>query len=123
MFEISVEISFTANHFLRLPGGKVEAPHQHDWRLRVKLAAAELDEYGLIMDFYQLKRLLRQVVRPLGGLDAVNQLDYFRELNASTENLARYLYEQIIPLLPAPIRLRKVTLWETADCSASFSIS
>ena len=43
MFEVTVEDTFAAGHFLRNYKGKCENPHGHNYKIRVTLAGAELD--------------------------------------------------------------------------------
>ena len=50
MFEIYVEHTFAAAHFLRNYHGKCENLHGHDYRVQVGMSG-ELDENGLLHDF------------------------------------------------------------------------
>jgi len=51
MFEVTVEDTFSAGHYLRNYRGKCEKPHGHNYRVRVTLSGAELDKAGLLLDF------------------------------------------------------------------------
>ncbi|MGA7079010.1 MAG: 6-carboxytetrahydropterin synthase, partial [Terriglobales bacterium] len=62
MYEVTVEDTFAAGHYLRNYKGKCENPHGHNYKVRVTLAGATLDEAGLLLDFKLLKHVLRPIV-------------------------------------------------------------
>ncbi len=53
MHEITVSRQFTAAHALRLADGTREPVHEHDWDVRVTVAADELD--AIIARLQELK--------------------------------------------------------------------
>ena len=123
MFEISVEESFSAGHALRGYRGKCENPHGHNYRVRITMQGPQLDSIGLLYDFTNIKRMLREVI---GALDHqfLNDLAPFATVNPSAENLARYFHDQTIRQIePAPNgpRIKQITVWETDECSATYT--
>jgi 6-pyruvoyltetrahydropterin/6-carboxytetrahydropterin synthase len=123
MFEITVEETFSSGHALRGYRGKCENPHGHNYRVRVSLAGAKLNEIGLLYDFKDLKAALRKETDRLDH-QYLNDLDPFRELNPSAENLAKHLYDYIREQLrhePNGISVRAVTVFETDTTSAVYS--
>ena len=119
MYRISTEICFEAAHWLEL-GGQREARHDHAWRVRVQVEAEELDEGGLVMDFHELRGLLADAVEPLAEAGCLNDVGDLTGGNPSTELVARYVYDRLAGQLPRGRRLREVTVWETADCEATY---
>jgi 6-pyruvoyltetrahydropterin/6-carboxytetrahydropterin synthase len=123
MFEITVEDSFAAGHYLRNYRGKCENPHGHNYKLRVTLAGDELDRAGLLLDFKDLKDVIRAAVDRLDH-KMINDLEPFTVLNPSAENLARYFYEQTSQRLRAlsngRVRVKDVTVWETETTTATY---
>jgi 6-pyruvoyltetrahydropterin/6-carboxytetrahydropterin synthase len=122
MFQVSVEETFSAGHALRGYRGKCENVHGHNYRVRITLEGPELDNIGLLVDFTQLKQILRGVI---GGLDHqfINDLEPFRLTNPSAENLAKYFYDQVtsqLQHLPPGARVRDVILWETDTSRAQY---
>jgi 6-pyruvoyltetrahydropterin/6-carboxytetrahydropterin synthase len=122
MFQISVEETFSAGHALRGYKGKCENPHGHNYRVRVTIEGPELDSIGLLVDFTQVKQVLRGII---GALDHqfMNDLEPFRTVNPSAENLAKYFYEETlrgVNGLPAGARINEITVWETDTASAQF---
>jgi 6-pyruvoyltetrahydropterin/6-carboxytetrahydropterin synthase len=122
MCQVSVEETFSAGHALRGYRGKCENPHGHNYRVRVTLEGPQLDSIGLLCDFTQLKQVMREII---GGLDHqfMNDLEPFRTVNPSAENMAKYFYEQIskqLKDLPAGARVTDTIVWETDTTSAQY---
>jgi 6-pyruvoyltetrahydropterin/6-carboxytetrahydropterin synthase len=122
MFQVSVEETFSAGHALRGYRGKCENVHGHNYRVRVTLAGPQLDSIGLLCDFTELKRVLRDII---GGLDHqfINDLEPFRTVNPSAENMAKYFYDEVtrhLAGLPAGARVTDTIVWETDTASAQY---
>jgi 6-pyruvoyltetrahydropterin/6-carboxytetrahydropterin synthase len=122
MFEVSVEETFSSGHALRGYKGKCENVHGHNYRVRITLSGAQLDSIGLLVDFTELKRVLRGII---GVLDHqfLNDLDPFKTVNPSAENLAKYFYDEMdrqLTGLPVGAGITEVTVWETDTASAQY---
>ncbi|MGB2622104.1 MAG: 6-carboxytetrahydropterin synthase QueD [Candidatus Acidiferrum sp.] len=122
MFQVSVEETFSAGHALRGYKGKCENVHGHNYRVRVTLEGPQLDAIGLLVDFTRLKQVIREV---MGRLDHqfVNDLEPFRSVNPSAENMAKYFYEEVkrgLTDLPPGARITDVVLWETDTSRAQY---
>ena len=50
----------------------------------------------------------------------MSRIDYFRDNGESAEIVAKYLFEQLKPFLPAQVTLQRVTVVEEPGCWASF---
>lgn len=124
MYEVTVEDSFAAGHYLRNYKGKCENPHGHNYKVRVTLHGAELDKAGLLLDFKDLKDVMRHVIERLDH-QMLNEIEPFTALNPSAENLARYFYEQastrLKTLTQGRVAVRDVTIWETDSTTARYS--
>lgn len=123
MFEITVEESFAAGHYLREYKGKCENPHGHNYKVRVTLAGSELDKAGLLVDFKDLKDLMKPVIERLDH-QMMNDLTPFKTVNPSAENLARHFYEETAAKLKSVtngrVRVKEVTVWETDATTATY---
>jgi 6-pyruvoyltetrahydropterin/6-carboxytetrahydropterin synthase len=53
------DFKFSAAHFTLFAGGDAELLHGHNYRVKVELAGAGLDEEGLLVDLESFKKLLR----------------------------------------------------------------
>jgi len=124
MFEVTVEDSFAAGHYLRNYRGKCENPHGHNYKVRVTLAGEELDNAGLLLDFKDLRDVMRPVIDRLDH-QMINDLEPFTERNPSAENLARYFFDEAnIRLKKATngrVRVKDVTVFETDTTTAKYS--
>jgi 6-pyruvoyltetrahydropterin/6-carboxytetrahydropterin synthase len=119
MFEVSVEETFAAGHALRNYHGKCENVHGHNYRVQVTVEGSELDEIGLLVDFAEVKKLIRGVVARLDHR-FLNELAPFDAINPSAENLARYFYDEVSSGLTAGPHLREVRIWETDITCATY---
>ncbi|MEK7408601.1 MAG: 6-carboxytetrahydropterin synthase QueD [Acidobacteriota bacterium] len=122
MFELSVEESFAAGHALRGYRGKCENVHGHNYKVEVTLEGERLDAAGLLVDFVELKRLLRELIEPLDHR-FLNDVPPFDECNPTAENMARYFYEEVAKGLARrepPVRVARVKIWETDTTTASY---
>ena len=122
MFEVRVEETFSSGHALRGYQGKCENVHGHNYRVRVTLAGPELNEIGLLVDFTDLKRVVRGIIAEIDH-QFLNDLEPFRTVNPSAENLAKYFYHQTrhgLNDLPQGAAITEVIVWETDTSSAIY---
>lgn len=124
MFEVTVEHSFSAGHSLREYKGKCENVHGHNYRIQVTVEGEQLNRIGLLVDFVDLKRAVRQVCEVLDH-QFINDLEPFTTVNPSAENIAKYLYDEISAVYDSgqfgpPVRLAQVKVWETDTSIAVF---
>ena len=135
MYLVRIEVSFDSGHRLLDYDGKCAFPHGHTYRAEVFLEGASLDRLGLVSDFTELKRHIKdwiddnwdhafllnskdtELVTALTPLTK-SRLYIFREENPSCEVIARELYQKVIELcevIPA-----KVRVWESLNQYAEF---
>jgi len=123
MFEVSVEETFAAGHALRGYRGKCENVHGHNYRVRVAIEGEQLDPAGLLVDFVELKRVLRAIIERLDHT-FLNDVPPFDKLNPSAENMARYFHEEMAQGLAGgnTIRVAEVKIWETDTATATYRL-
>ncbi|HEV3042039.1 MAG TPA: 6-carboxytetrahydropterin synthase QueD [Candidatus Angelobacter sp.] len=124
MYEVTVEDSFAAGHYLRNYKGKCENPHGHNYKVRVTLRGAELDRAGLLLDFRDLKEVMKHVIDRLDH-QMLNDIEPFTQLNPSAENIAKYFYDEATSRLrlvtDGRVCVGDVTIWETDATTARYS--
>ena len=124
MYEVTVEDSFAAGHYLRDYKGKCENPHGHNYKVRVTLTGAALDKAGLLLDFKDLKEVMKHVIDRLDH-QMLNDIDPFTTMNPSAENLAKYFYDQagakLKSLTQGRVDVKDVTIFETETTTARYS--
>jgi 6-pyruvoyltetrahydropterin/6-carboxytetrahydropterin synthase len=119
MYELTVEDHFAAAHNLRGYHGECEHLHGHNWRVVVRLAARDLDDLGMVMDFREVKGLLGGILEELDH-KYLNDVPPFDSKNPTTENLCRYVATRLGEGLPDKVSVQCVSCWESEKCSASF---
>lgn len=120
MFTITVETHFWAQHRLVLADDSTEPLHGHNWAVTAEVGAEKLDENNLVMDFRRLKDAVENISAELSG-KSLNEIEYFRQNGCSAENVAKFFYEKLRPLMPENVLLTGVSVTEQAGCSAKFT--
>lgn len=121
MYELKVISHLAAAHRLKEIGGRCEKLHGHNWKIEVYVSGPHLDSNGLLIDFQLVKKAVAKVI---DGLDHtfLNELALFKDLNPSSENIARVIYEQVVPAVNTDrVRISKVTAWESDTACATYS--
>lgn len=119
MYELVFQTHFAAAHNLRGYQGSCERLHGHNWKVDVVLRAGKLDQLGMVIDFRDIKSAANGL---LDSLDHryLNELDPFHEANPTTENVAKWIFDELGKIIPAHIKIHKVTAWESDDCGAAY---
>jgi len=122
MYELFIKTHFSAAHHLRNYQGKCANQHGHNWQVEVYCACSELDAVGMGIDFVVLKAEVNSLIDTLDHTD-LNDIDYFKEHNPTSENLAKFLFDRLSAKLnDNRVRISKVTVFETETCGASYSV-
>ncbi|HPN72605.1 MAG TPA: 6-carboxytetrahydropterin synthase QueD [Candidatus Omnitrophota bacterium] len=119
MYTVSVESRFSSAHNLRGYKGKCEDLHGHNWKVRLTVFSAELDHLGMVCDFTVLKDVLKKAIESLDH-KYLNEAEYFKSVNPTSENIARYVFEEVSRIKPE-LNVKKVKVWETETSSATYS--
>lgn len=120
MYELVVESKFAAAHQLRNYNGRCENLHGHNWRVTAHVSAEKLNEIGLAIDFADLKRILREQLDQLEHV-FLNEIFPFTEINPSSENIARWLYNNLSKKINnGNVMVSMITVWESDTASASY---
>jgi len=119
MYRLSVQEWFSSAHQLKGYRGKCEAVHGHNWKVEVEVEGERLNDIGLLIDFSELKRIVREIIGPMDHV-LLNEVDAFMPQNPSSENIARYIYKELATRLPAGVRPRSVTVWESEKARATY---
>jgi 6-pyruvoyltetrahydropterin/6-carboxytetrahydropterin synthase len=121
MFEIYRERIFAASHQLREYNGKCERLHGHNWRVRVHLTGKTLDKSGMLLDFHELDRIMEKVISRFDHRH-LNDVTPFTQINPSSENLSKVIFEEVSALLPAQrdIKVKYCDVWETDQSRARY---
>ena len=78
--------------------------------------SGEVDELtGMIIDIVKLDEIIGEVIEELDHKRLDIEIEYFTSIRASGENIAKYLWDKIVVLIPKPAYLYHVRLWETSE--------
>ena len=118
-YELRVQSEFSAAHHLRDHEGKCERLHGHNWRVDLYLTGQRLGPQGMLLDFTDAKRILREVLDPFDH-QYLNEVAPFDRLNPSSENITRVVAEAVAKQLPPNVHVAAVTAWESDRCAATY---
>ncbi len=120
MYEISVMMDFSAAHNLRGYKGKCENLHGHNWQVEALFGTEDLNATAMVMDFKDARKMLKQVLKYFDH-NYINKTDYFRKVNPTSENIARFIFEQLARKVKKhKCRVLKVNVWETSGSRAAY---
>ena len=124
MYEVTVEDTFSAGHFLRNYKGKCENPHGHNYKVRVTLAGEGAGPRRPAAGFQGPEGSDEAVIEHLDH-QMINDLEPFNVLNPSAENLAKYFYDETNKHLKGEtsgrVLSKDVTILETDTTTATYS--
>ncbi len=120
MYELKVISHFAAAHQLKESKGPCEDLHGHNWKIEVCVISETLDDVGLAIDFGVLKRHVNGVVATLDH-KFLNDLEAFKHQNPSSENIARFIADQLaLSLNDQEVKISRVTAWESETACATY---
>lgn len=99
MYTISVQAHYDSAHLLRDYVGKCARLHGHRYVVQVVLQAPEVGKSGMVFDFGDLKRHLRELTERFDHHN-LNDLPPFTEIESTAENQARYFFDELTRRLP-----------------------
>ncbi len=121
MYTLMVETKFAAAHQLRGYKGKCENLHGHTWKVQVSVIAQKLNDIDIAMDFTDLKRITNEIIAPLDHT-CINSLPPFTDINPSSENLSRWIFESLKgKLYGYDVTVKSVTVWESETAAATYT--
>ncbi len=102
--------------------GKCTNPHGHghNYVLEVTAAGPVDPVTGMVINVVDLKRIVGVVLEGFDHKHLNADTPYFATTQPTTENIVQVLWHLIAPQLPAPVRLHRLRLHETATIFADF---
>jgi len=127
--KIAKEFKWEMGHRLPEHFGLCKNVHGHSYRMIVEFEG-DLDEQGMIIDFYDVEKIISPIIEKLDHAFMVNENDedaikFLEKLNSkkvvvdfesTVENISKYLLNEITKSkLPSNIRVIRVRVFETSD--------
>ncbi len=119
MYELVVEKTIAAAHFLRSYSGPCERLHGHNYRVVVYVRGTVLDDAGMLEDFGEIKAAMNAVLARFDHYN-LNDLAEFADLSPSAENIARVVAEGLSRHGWKRGRVHRVEVWETPTQGATY---
>ena len=122
MYRLTILTGFAAAHNLINYQGDCENLHGHNWKVEVTIVAEELDEAGLAIDFKVLKKESKAVLEQLDH-KYVNEHPFFLNISPSSENMARFLFEELSARLNKNgVTVQRIAVWESDNACAEYYV-
>ena len=119
-FEVYIKEHFSAAHSLMGYKGDCARIHGHNWMVEVFVRCTELNEIGIGVDFRDINEGLNDVLESLDHC-YLNELPPFQKVNPSSENIAKYLYQELAKKLNSDdVKVSKVKVSETPEAGALY---
>jgi 6-pyruvoyltetrahydropterin/6-carboxytetrahydropterin synthase len=120
-FVLKTLLDFASAHSLRAYPGDCAKLHGHNWKIEVQVMGTQLNEIGMVIDFKEIKRHAKEVVKELDHT-FLNDHPYFHETNPTAENIAVYLYRAIAARITSPeVKMHSITVWENDRNCVTYS--
>ena len=119
-YRLTIKDGFAAAHRLAGSGGKCESLHGHNFGVTLEVAGDRLDETGMLMDFGDLKKILKTVLAQLDHSD-LNEHPEFSRSSPSSENIARFIWGKVNEAIDLDtVTVVSVTVKESETASAKY---
>jgi 6-pyruvoyltetrahydropterin/6-carboxytetrahydropterin synthase len=120
MYELTIKTSFSAAHSLRDYDGPCSNIHGHNWAVEVLLTGNDLQPNGILVDFKDVKKATADVLSRLDHAN-LNEIAPFDRLNPTSENLARWIFEEVGKRINKDgLRVSRVNVSEAETSCASY---
>lgn len=122
MYKLNVTGTFASAHKLNGYDGLCKNLHGHNWKVRLCVMCDLLDEIGMAMDFGILKQHLNELLTELDH-QYLNDLPAFKEINPTSENIARYIFESMGKRLSmCSCEVVEIEVWESDKASVIYGL-
>ena len=121
MFVLKIVTDFASAHSLRNYHGDCARLHGHNWQVEVSVCSNVLDDNGIAIDFREIKKQTKLVIKRLDH-QYLNEIKPFDVLNPTTENIAKYFFDEVGLLINnEDIKVKEVLIWETPRSAVTYS--
>lgn len=88
--------------------------HGHNYVVEVTVKGHVDSATGMVMNITDLKKIIEKaVMKPLDHKNIDLDVDYFKDVVSTTENVAVFIWNGIVKELPDNVKLDQVKIWET----------
>lgn len=120
-FVLKTLLDFASAHSLRGYPGDCAKLHGHNWKIEVQIAGTQLNEIGMVIDFKEIKRHAKEVIKSLDH-SFLNDHPHFQNINPTAENIAVYLFKEIQSRITTDlVTIHSITVWENDRNCVTYS--
>ncbi len=119
MYEVRVEVAFSASHQVALYEGGLEPLHGHDWTAEAVFRAKQLDRIDVVIDFVYVRDTLTSITRQLHHTH-LNDAPLLAGKSPTAENVARCVHDALLKELGDDTPLAGVWVKEAPGCVAGY---
>ena len=119
MYILKVRNHFDAAHFLRGYQGPCANTHGHSFKYEVDILGNELDSIGMLADFTEVKKKLKEIVESKLDHALLNDVEPFDKINPTAENLSKVIYTLL--KYRTDFNIISVAVWESDDCGVVYT--
>ena len=113
---MKIATHFSSAHHLEKYPGNCSRLHGHNWKIILIFQINQLDELGMGYDFKELKNKVETVMKYYDH-QYLNELDEFKEVNPTAENIAESIFIKINQLKLENIEIYEVEVFESEKYS------
>ncbi|MCL5019928.1 MAG: 6-carboxytetrahydropterin synthase QueD [Patescibacteria group bacterium] len=131
MYKVTKKINFSYGHRLLNYTGKCKYLHGHNGELEIDIASDTLDERGMVMDFSDVKKIVKEWIDNnidhkmllryddplLEYLKEKGEPIFIMETNPTAENIAKLIFDFMVS---QGLPVHEVRLWETETSFATY---
>jgi len=139
-YTLETEMTFDAAHRLSDYQGKCKRIHGHTYRVIVEVSANNLNKWGAVIDFGDLKKIMNDHIDTVYDHKLILFIDdplnkeiskampmdwiYWMNTNTTAENIAKEIYDEIQIVLKTVTKsnvvVDKITVYETPKNAATY---
>lgn len=113
MYKLNVTSDFSSAHRLNGYEGLCKNLHGHNWKVRIGITCKKVDKIGMTIDFGEVKKNLHEIMLMLDHT-YLNDLEHFKEVNPTSENIAKFIFEEMKKKINVPdCKMAEVEVWES----------
>ena len=119
MLTVTIKDQFESAVKLYNYSGSCANVHGHTYRIAVTFYNTD-QSADMVVDYYEAKTWVEQAIAPLDH-KFINELKPFDKVSPTTENIAKWLYEEIHNVIQTNIKILKIKLSENDNFSVTYA--
>ena len=95
--------------------------HGHNYNLDITISGEINTDSGFIVNLQKLNNIVQEnVISIMDHSQIEKDIDWFENLQPSTENMVVFIWERMVGKIPSPAKLHSIKLQETPTISTTY---